>query len=147
MADRSLSEVAAKMRDIDVAMLSTHTQGGAIAGRPMSNNGDVDYDGDSYYFTWEESRMVDDIRRNPKVGLSFQGRTDFMIAVEGEADVIKDKQAFKAHWKPEMDEWFKDGIDTEGVVMIKISATRAHYWDGEDEGEVKLPGDEQRQQA
>ncbi|KQS90419.1 MULTISPECIES: pyridoxamine 5'-phosphate oxidase family protein [unclassified Rhizobium] len=139
MSQRSLSEVAKKMRDIDIAMLSTHTDGGAIAARPMSNNGDVEYDGDSYYFTWEKSRMVDDIRKNSKVGLSFQGKKAFSVAVEGEADVIKDKEAFKEHWTPDLDDWFKDGIDTKGVVMIKVSAVRAHYWDGEDEGEVKLP--------
>lgn len=139
MSERSLSEVAQKMRDIDIAMLSTHTDGGAIAGRPMSNNGEVEYDGDSYYFTWEDTRMVDDIRRNRKVGLSFQGKKAFMVAVEGEADVIKDKAEFKEHWTPDLDDWFKDGIDTKGVVMIKISAKRAHYWDGEEEGEVKLP--------
>ncbi|WP_113564689.1 pyridoxamine 5'-phosphate oxidase family protein [Hyphomicrobiales bacterium] len=139
MPQKSLSEVAKKMRDIDIAMLSTHTDGGAIAARPMSNNGEVDYDGDSYYFTWEKSRMVDDIRKNSKVGLSFQGKKAFSVAVEGEADVIKDKEAFKEHWTPDLDDWFKDGIDTKGVVMIKVSAVRAHYWDGEDEGEVKLP--------
>ena len=139
MPQKSLSEVAKKMRDIDIAMLSTHTEGGAIAARPMSNNGEVEYDGDSYYFTWEKSRMVDDIRKNSKVGLSFQGKKAFSVAVEGEADVIKDKEAFKEHWTPDLDDWFKDGIDTKGVVMIKVSAVRAHYWDGEDEGEVKLP--------
>lgn len=138
MPSKTLSEIAAKMRDIDIAMLSTHTDGGAIAGRPMSNNGEVDYDGDSYYFTWEKSRMVDDIKRNPKVGLAFQGKKAFSVAVEGEADLIKDKAIFKKHWTPDLDDWFKDGIDTKGMVMIKVSATRAHYWDGEDEGEVKL---------
>ncbi|HTO33887.1 MAG TPA: pyridoxamine 5'-phosphate oxidase family protein [Pararhizobium sp.] len=139
MPQKSLSEVAKKMRDIDIAMLSTHTDGGAIAARPMSNNGEVEYDGDSYYFTWEKSRMVDDIRKNSKVGLSFQGKKAFSVVVEGEADVIKDKAAFKEHWTPDLDDWFKDGIDTKGMVMIKVSAVRAHYWDGEDEGEVKLP--------
>lgn len=139
MPQRSLSEVAQKMRDIDIAMLSTHTDGGAIAARPMSNNGEVEYGGDSYYFTWEKSRMVDDIRKNSKVGLSFQGKKAFCIAVEGEAAVITDKEAFKEHWTPDLDDWFNDGIDTKGVVMIKVSAVRAHYWDGEDEGEVKLP--------
>ncbi|MBP1858099.1 pyridoxamine 5'-phosphate oxidase family protein [Rhizobium herbae] len=140
MSEKSLSEVAQKMRDIDIAMLSTHTDGGAIAARPMSNNGEVDYDGDSYYFTWEKSRMVDDIKKNSKVGLSFLGKKAFSIAVEGEADVIKDKEAFKERWTPDLGDWFKDGIDTKGMVMIKVSAVRAHYWDGEDEGEVKLTG-------
>ena len=138
MSEKSLSEIAERMRDIDIAMLSTHTEGGAIAGRPMSNNRDVDYDGDSFYFTWEKSRMVDDIQGNPKVSLAFQGKKAFSVAVEGQAEVIKDKSAFKGHWTPDLDQWFEDGIDTKGVVMIKVSATRLHYWDGEDEGEVKL---------
>jgi general stress protein 26 len=38
----TLSDLAKWMRDIDFAMLSTRTEGGAIAGRPMSNNGDVE---------------------------------------------------------------------------------------------------------
>ncbi|KQY13353.1 pyridoxamine 5'-phosphate oxidase family protein [Rhizobium sp. Root482] len=138
MSEKSLSEIAKRMRDIDIAMLSTHTDGGAIAGRPMSNNREVDYDGDSYYFTWEKSRMVEDIRGNSKVSLAFQGKKAFSVAVEGQAEVIKDKAEFKDHWTPDLDQWFEDGIDTKGVVMIKISATRLHYWDGEDEGEVKL---------
>jgi general stress protein 26 len=71
MSGMNLSEIAEKMRDIDIAMLSTHTEGDAIAARPMSNNREVDYDGDSYYFTWDQSRMVEDIERQPKVSLTF----------------------------------------------------------------------------
>lgn len=138
MSEMNLSDLSKKMREIDIAMLCTHTDGGAIAGRPMSNNGEVDYDGDSYYFTWEKSRMVDDIKRNPKVSLTFQGKKAFAVAVEGKADLIKEKKAFEEHWTPDLDAWFKDGTDTKGVVMIKVSASRVHYWDGEDEGEVKL---------
>ncbi len=138
MSDMTLSDLSEKMRDIDIAMLSTHTDGGAIAGRPMSNNRQVDYDGDSYYFTWEKSRMVDDIKKDPKVALSFQGKKAFSVAVEGKAELSTDKKEFKEHWTPDLDDWFKDGIDTKGVVMIKIHASRIHYWDGEKEGEVKL---------
>ena len=98
MTKMSLADISKKMRDIDVAMLSTHTDGGAIAGRPMSNNREVDYDGDSYYFTWSESRMVSDIERNPKVSLTFQGKQFFSIAVEGKAEVVRDKKAFEEHW-------------------------------------------------
>ena len=47
MADLSLSDISEKMRDIDFTMRSTRTEGGAIAARPMSNNREVEYDGDS----------------------------------------------------------------------------------------------------
>ena len=46
MSEMTLSDLSKAMRSIDFAMLSTRTEGGEIAGRPMSNNGDVDYDGD-----------------------------------------------------------------------------------------------------
>jgi len=138
MSKKSLSAIAEKMRDIDICMLSTHTTGGNIASRPMSNNREVEYDGDSYYFTWDKSRMVDDIEADAKVSLAFQGEKGFAVAVEGDAETVRDKQAFEEHWNGDMDKWFEDGPDTKGLVMIKVHATRVHYWDGEDEGEVKV---------
>ena len=36
-------------------------------GRPTSNNRDVEYDGDSFFFTWEQSRSVTNMERDPKV--------------------------------------------------------------------------------
>lgn len=138
MKDISLSEIAERMRDIDIAMLATHTEDGQIATRPMSNNADVEYDGDSYYFTWDGSRTVADIRKNPKVSLAFQGDKSFQVAVEGKAELITDKAQLEEHWTEELDEWFEDGADTPGVVMIKVAAQRIKYWDGLDSGEVKL---------
>lgn len=140
MSDRTLSDLAEKMREIDICMLSTHGEDGEIAGRPMSNNADVDYDGDSYFFTTEETRMVSDIDRDPTVGLAFTGKDFFCVAVEGKATLLRDKATFEAHWTPDLDRWFEDGADTPGLVMIKVSAERVHYWDGEDNGEVKVGG-------
>ena len=102
---------------------------GASAGRCASN---------AFYFTLDDTRTVSDIAKNSNVGLSFQGDKAFFIHVEGDADLVRDKAAFKEHWTPDLDEWFENGVDTEGLVMIKVDATRIHYWDGMDEGEVKL---------
>ena len=138
MTEKSLSDLAKKIKKIDIAMLATNTEGEEIAERPMSNNGNVEYDGTSYYFTSDDSRMVSDIQRDPKVSLSFQGEDGFRVAVQGDAKLIKDKEKFKEHWDPDLDQWFEDGIDTKGLVMIEVKASRIHYWDGEDEGEVTL---------
>jgi general stress protein 26 len=141
---KTLSDLAESMRDIDFTMLTTRGADGGIAARPMSNNREVDYDGDSYYFTWDSALMVADIGRDPRVALTFQGKAGllgmrpFFVAVEGEADVVRDKARFEEHWSKGLDRWFEQGVDTPGVVMIHVRATRVHYWDGEDEGEVKL---------
>ena len=140
-----LAHLAEAMKDIDFVMLNTHTKDGQIGARPMSNNRQVDYDGDSYYFTWEDCLMVDDIKRDPKVGLSLQGAQSengapgIFISIEGKAVIVRDKTQFKEHWVDELDRWFEDGIDTEGMVMLHVEASRAAYWDGEDEGDFDIP--------
>lgn len=144
MADKTLADLAEKMKDIDFAILSTRTEGGAIAGRPMSNNREVDYDGDSYFFALDSTRTVADIARDPQVGLGYRsssgmlGMRPFFLTVEGRAELIRDKASFNARWSSDLDRWFQQGVDTLGLVLIKVAAERLHYWDGEDEGEVKL---------
>ena len=144
MADRTLADIAEKMRDIDFAMLSTRTRGGAIGARPMSTNRDVDYDGDSVFFAEESALMISDIEGDAKVGLSFQGKSGlfgqrpFFVAIEGEAELIRDKASFEKHWTKDLDRYFPQGADTPGIVLIKVHAQRAHYWDGDDEGELNL---------
>lgn len=144
MADMTLQDISEKMGGIDIAILSTHTENGQIANRPMSNNGDVTYDGNSYYFTFEEALTVRDISRDPKVALGFAGKSGIFssnglyIAVEGHAELIRDKAAFKEHWVSDLDVWFEQGVDTPNIVLIKVRATRIKYWDGEDEGEIEL---------
>jgi hypothetical protein len=45
-----LDHVADAMKGIDIAIMSTHGENKTIASRPMSKNGDVRYDGTSYFF-------------------------------------------------------------------------------------------------
>jgi general stress protein 26 len=134
----TLKDLSDRMADIDIAILSTRAANGAIAGRPMSNNGEVEYDGDSYYFALESTNTVADIGRDPQVGLGFQGKHWFYVAVEGRAEIVRDKAQFEAHWSKDLDVWFEDGIDTPGLTMIHVHAERIHWWDKGDEGEIKL---------
>jgi general stress protein 26 len=144
MAEKSLAELAEKMKDIDFAVLSTKTRSGAIAARPMSNNRQVDYDGDCFFFTCDETGTVADIEGDPQVGLAYQaksgmlGMRPFFLTMEGRAELIRDKARFAEHWAKDLDRWFKQGIDTPGLTLIKVAAQRLHYWDGYDEGELEL---------
>ena len=144
MADKTLADISEKMRDIDFCMLTTHGSNGAIASRPMSNNREVDYDGDSVFFAYDSAHMIGEIDANPQVALTFQGRSGlfgvrpFFTAVEGTAQLIRDKDAFRAHWTSGLDRWFEQGVDTPGLVLIKVHAANLHYWDGEEEGAIQL---------
>lgn len=138
----TLKDLSEKIKDIDFGMLSTKTTGGAVCSRPMSNNGEVEYDGDSYFFCYESTRMVSDIRSDAHVGLTFTGKKGLLgkppifIAIVGTAELIHDKARFAEHWVDDLERWFEQGIDTPGLTLIKVTAERIHYWDGEDEGEL-----------
>ena len=139
-----LKELSKKMRSIDFTMLTTRTASGALTARPMSNNGEVDYDGDSWFFTTEDAGMVADIAADPIVGLTLSGdrgllgKPGIFISVEARAELIRDKAQFAAHWTKGLDRWFPQGAETPGLVLIKAHASRIAYWDGEDEGELTL---------
>ncbi|QBM77904.1 pyridoxamine 5'-phosphate oxidase [Sphingomonas sp. AAP5] len=139
----TLKDLAAAMRKIDFTMLTTVAPDGGLAARPMSNNADVDYDGDSYFFALDDTHSVHEIAANPKVGLTLHGNSGLLgkpplfIAVAGQAELIRDKAVFAKHWNPDLERWFAQGVDTPGLVLIKVHAQRVHYWNGEDQGEVR----------
>ena len=143
MAEMDLHALSKKMAKLDFAMLTTLAADGTMTARPMSNNGDVEYHGDSYFFAYRDSRKVAEIAAQPKVVLSYTGAAGMLggpplfVAVEGQAALIDDKAQFEAHWTKDLDRYFPEGIDTPGVVMIKVVAQRIRYWDGGDEGEIR----------
>ena len=142
--DTPLSRIAKAMKDIDFAMLSTHAEGGAIGGRPMSNNREVDYDGDSWFFTTEDTDMVREIEADPAVALGFSGSKSLLgkpplfVHVQGRAALVRDRATMSQHWVKDLERWFEQGVDTPGLVLIHVRASRIHYWDGEDEGEIVI---------
>ena len=133
-----LSDIAAKMRKLDICMMTTADNNGRLTSRPMSNNGDVEYDGNSWFYSLEESEVVKELRSNPNVCLSFQGSDMLYITLTGNAKLINDKETLKKHWVSSLDRWFKDGADTHGIIMIHVKASNAKYWHNEESGEVNL---------
>ena len=130
-----IEDIASKMRKLDICSFTTVTDNGGLATRPMSNNGDVAYDGNSWFFTNDGTRLVSDIEGNAAVSLAFEGMDGLYIAVAGQAKLLRDKAQFEAHWVPDLDAWFDQGVDTPGLVLIQVAAERVKYWRGEENGE------------
>lgn len=143
MGHLTLQDVAKKMRDIDLCMLTTSTTTGGLESRPMSNNKNVDWEGDNWFFADGSSSAAQDIAANPQVNIAFSKEPGLLqkpvfLSVMGEAELVTDRAEMAKHWDKDIEVWFKDGLDTPGLVMIHVHASSVKYWDGMEEGEVRV---------
>ncbi|MCY0969321.1 pyridoxamine 5'-phosphate oxidase family protein [Chryseobacterium wangxinyae] len=135
MKKASLQTIAKKMKDLDFCMMTTVDGKGVTHSRPMSNNGKVEYDGDSWFFTYEDSNKVQQIKNDHRVSLIYQ--TDDMLFIDcyGTATIVKDKEVLQEKWIDELEQWFPEGIDTPGICLVKVTSKRVSFWHKEEEGE------------
>ena len=138
MAKKSLKFISSKMRKLDLCMMNTRGSRGVFNCRPMSNNGDVEYDGNSYFFTFENSNKVKEIKKDANVSLNFTAKKDLFITVTGKARLIRSKPVMAEHWVPSLAQWFKKGVDTAGIVMVVVKANTIKYWQNMDQGVINV---------
>ena len=130
-----LASVAKLLMDLDICMMITRAEGGVLHGRPMSNNGEVEYDGDSWFFAQEGSRKVVEIDADPQVEMAFIDTPNgIWINVEGEASVVRNDPELKRElWQKDLERWFVNGPDDPEVVLLKVAARHIDAWSGEDD--------------
>jgi general stress protein 26 len=144
MASMTREELSKQLKKLDFCMFSTRGTSNRITSRPMSNNGDVEYDGDSWFFSYADTHKISEIRKDPAVLLTFTapphllGKPGIFIAIDGDAVLIEDTSQFETHWVKGLERWFPEGVQTPGLILIKVTARFAQYWDGEENGKVDL---------
>lgn len=120
MADLSLTALAKTMKELDICMITTQGKTAGFSSRPMSNNRDVTFYGDSYFFTYEKTGKIIDLEANPNACLNFESKDELYISVIGKAKLIRNKASFAEHWQKSLEQGFPEGIDTKGMVLIHI---------------------------
>jgi general stress protein 26 len=134
-----MKKVADAMRDMDFCMLTTTDEDGVLRSRPMSNNGEVEFDGDVWFFSAADSRKVTDIRRKSAVHLAFADPKKFrFISMAGAAELVDDVEKKQELWVADLDRWFPEGPTDDNVVLIKVTPADVGIWDKEDEVQIKL---------
>ena len=126
----NLHKIREMVKDIDFCMLTTVDQNGDLHSRPMSVNGDIDPDGDLWFFTSASSQKVSEIEKLPKVNVSFADpENQHYVSITGTAQLVRDRNKIEELWKPEFKMWFPEGKDDPDVALLRISLEKAEYWD------------------
>ena len=120
--------IAELIKDIDICMFVTRSDG-VVRGRPMSNNGSVEYDGDSWFFSYKETPKVREIEADPHVELAYIAtEKGTWVSIEGTAEVVEDDDRKRELWADSLEQWFTEGPEDDDVVLLKVRADRIHAW-------------------
>ena len=128
--DNDLEKLRDLIKEIDFCMLTTVDERGDFHSRPMSSNGDIDANGDIWFFTNASSHKVNEIEKLPKVNVSFADPDDQRyISVSGTAQLVRDRAKIDELWRPQFKMWFPEGKDDPEVALLRVRLEKAEYWD------------------
>jgi general stress protein 26 len=123
------------IRAVDICMLTTVGDDGSLHSRPMSNNRDVEFDGNLWFFTYGSSLKADEVGKVPQVCASFADNDSHCyVSLTGSATIVRDRAKLAELWKPVYKAWFPGGLDTPDIALLHVEAERGEYWDGSQGG-------------
>ena len=114
-------------KDIKITMFTTIDAEGHFVSRPMAHHL-VEPDGDLWFFAERDSRVVEQITANPHVSLTLTSN-DTWISIDGDAGVVEHQAKKNELWNSWVEAWLPQGPDDPNVVLIKVDAHTAEYWD------------------
>lgn len=132
--------VAELVERAEFGMLTTMTADGRHVSRPMALQR-TDFDGDLWFFAYQDSDKVAQISLHPEVNVSFaNAKQSEWTSVSGTAAVVHDRAKAEELWSPPLKAWFEDGLETPGLTLIKVHAESAEYWESPSSKVVRLLG-------
>lgn len=136
LSKKMLAEI---MKDIDICMMTTVGTYGHLHSRPMSNNRNVTWDGDTWFFSRSDSSQVREIERDANVNLAYSVPDKILfVSVTGRGDILKDDKKKKELWYDELERWFPEGPEDNDIVLIRVKGRKAYYWGKDGDGELEL---------
>jgi general stress protein 26 len=89
----AIPQIAALINEIDICLFATRGDDGQLHARPMSNNGQVAWDGQSWFFAPTDGRLVAELRADPAAVAAYRAEEGFaFVSVSGRATSETDQQ-------------------------------------------------------
>ena len=110
-----------------IAMLTTRAPDGVLMSRPMALQ-EVEFDGDLWFFADETSHIVEHLGLDPQVNVSVSAGSTW-VSLAGHGAVVRDDAKKRELWSSTVEAWFPDGPDAPHIVLVRVEAQSAEYWD------------------
>jgi general stress protein 26 len=126
----AIDKLKSLVEDIMVCLFCTNlkTDDGSTC-RPMTALKVCDQ-GNIWFFNQKSSEKNKAIEADKTVQLFFShpGKSSYLV-VNGEAEIIFDKEKIEELWTPIAKVWFIEGKDDPNISIIKVTPNTAYYWD------------------
>ena len=135
----AIAKIAGMLKKIDLCQFATRGEGGQLHSRPMSNNSQVDFDGDSWFFAPSDGRLIAELKADPSAVTAYRdGQNYTFISVSGRVSIETDPELKKRHWLDELKQWFPNGPEDSNVSLIRLEAEHADWWGEQGDGSADL---------
>jgi general stress protein 26 len=135
----AIPQIAAILKKIDICQFATRSANGQLHARPMSNNSEVEFDGDSWFFAPSDGRLVAELRRDPSAVTAYRAGEGYtFVSVSGRAAIETDPELKKKYWLDELKQWFPNGPEDANVSLIRLEAEHAEWWGEQGDGSADL---------
>ncbi|CBT75692.1 MAG TPA: pyridoxamine 5'-phosphate oxidase [Glutamicibacter sp.] len=126
MANEEASKVIGIIKDLRIAMVSTHSAG-KLASRPLTLI-EASEQGELWFFSTADSEIVHEIRAQGLVNAAFSGSKAW-VSVSGQAQVVQDVAKKKELWNTAVETFASEGPESAQTVLLRIDADSAEYWE------------------
>lgn len=128
------------MSGIQVCMLNTVTRDGEIASRPMYAQ-EIDGEGNLWFFTSTKQPFVAELSENPRINVTFEdANKNRFLSASGAASTVKDRSKMEELWNPGLAAWYKDGLESPELLLLKVAIDSLEFWDSPNSTAVKIVG-------
>jgi general stress protein 26 len=119
----------AKVREIEIGVLTTVGLDGTLHGRPMVTRFEGATD-DLLFYVSDPSLKTAEVEADRHVSVSYVDIADQWYGVaRGRAKVEHDENLLRRLWTPSMSAWFPKGPDDPDLALLRVKITGAEYWD------------------
>lgn len=126
------------IKDIRVAMLTTHDQQGFLRSRPMVTQ-QAAFDGALWFFTRASGDTSAEIRNNQQVNVSYADHDkSIYVSLSGEAEILQDTHKARSLWNTFVQAWFPNGPEDPDLALLKVTVQQAEYWDSPSSKMIRL---------
>jgi general stress protein 26 len=137
---RAIAELQQRIDGIPVAMVTTIAPDDVLRCRPMLLER-LEPDATLVFLTHLSSQKADDVRRDPRVNISFvSAKGDRYVSVGGRATITHDVARMRELWNPTYRAWFPAGPDDPDSAIFTVHIDRVDYWDVSSSRLIRLWG-------